>query len=476
IIFESASFNFVSVRKTSNKLSLRTDSSSRFEKGLDPNMCEKALVRAVELVQEIIPDATVSSKVADVKKFELNLGPIEIEIDWFTKILGFEIEKKKIITTLENLGFVLEDADTKILVTIPTWRATKDISTKEDIAEEIARIYGYDNIPSLMPTLEMEAPEINKEFALIRKIRETLKGLSFSEVYNYSFVDEAQLKKMGIDSSTYLRLANPLTTNQTLLRQKLATNLILNTKTNQARFEEFEIFEIGSVFLSHAGSFDKDKQSDEKLPYQENRLGMLLAADKADDLFRKAKGKAEALFETLGLNLAFCDSDAQSNWAQKNYLADIYLDGNRGAITDILLGSISMVDKKILRSLGIKKEVVIMEFYLGEMLKTASEREERIYRPIPKYPALLRDLAFVVNKKISYRDILTAIYEHSELIDNVELFDVYVGEKIGNENKNLAFRVKYQADKTLTNEEVDATQKELLTKLGEKFEAVIRDY
>ena len=88
----------------------------------------------------------------------------------------------------------------------------------------------------------------------------------------------------------------------------------------------------------------------------------------------------------------------------------------------------------------------------------------------------MRDLAFVVNKKISYRDILTAIYEHSELIDNVELFDVYVGEKIGNENKNLAFRVKYQADKTLTNEEVDATQKELLAKLGEKFEAVIRDY
>jgi len=476
IIFESANFDFVSVRKTSNKLSLRTDSSSRFEKGLDPNICEKALVRAVELVKEIIPGAKISSKVVDEKKFDLDLGPIEIELDWFTKILGVKIEKKKIISILKNLGFSVEDMDNKINVNIPTWRATKDISSKEDIAEEVARIYGYDNIPSLMPTLEMEAPEANKELALIRKIREILKGLSFSEVYNYSFVDEAQLKKMGIDSSSYLRLANPLTANQTLLRQKLATNLILNTKTNQVRFEEFEIFEIGSVFLSHEGTFNKDKKSDEKLPYQENKLGMLFASEKSEGLLRKAKGKVEGLFESLGLSLAFSVSDTQSNWSQKNYSADIYLAGERGLVTDVFLGSISMLDKKISRSLGIKKEVVIIELYLGEILKANSKKEEKTYKPIPKYPPLLRDLAFVVNKKVSYRDILKAVYNHSEFIDNVELFDVYSGESIGTDNKNLAFRVRYQADKTLTNEEVDSIQKELLKKMGEKFEAVIRDY
>ncbi len=476
IVFESANFDFISVRKTSNKLSLRTDSSSRFEKGLDPNMCEKALVRAVELVKEIIPEAEISSPLVDEKKFELYLGPVEIEIAWFAKILGFEIEKKKILSSLRSLGFIVEDMEDKISVTIPTWRATKDISTKEDIAEEVARIYGYNNIPSLMPSIAMEAPEINKELALIRKIREILRGLALSEVYNYSFVDENQLKKMEVDVSQYLKLANPLTANQTLLRQKLATNLILNVKTNQARFDEFAMFEIGNVFLSHAGSFEKDGKNREKLPYQENRLGMLFAADKEDGLFRKTKGSAEALFESLGLKLTFRESDSQSNWAIKTNSADIYLAGPRGTITDILLGSISMMEDKITKSLGIKKKLVIAEFFLSEILKTSLSVEAKIYKPIPRYPALLRDLAFVVNKKISYSDILSAIYGHSEYIESVELFDVYVGEKIGIDNKNLAFRLRYQADKTLTNEEVDSIQKELLKKMGEKFEAVIRDY
>lgn len=477
IIFEAANFDFVSVRKTSNNLSLRTDSSSRFEKGLDPNMCQKALVRAVELVSEIIPGSSVSSKLIDESKFDLFLGPIEIEIDWFAKILGVKIEEKKIISTLSNLGFVVDRNENKILVTIPSWRATKDVSTKEDIAEELARIYGYDNIPSLMPALKMEAPETNKELRLFRRIREILKGLAFSEVYNYSFVDEAQLQKMGIDSSSYLRLANPLTKNQTLLRQKLSTNLILNAKTNQARFEDFSIYEIGTVFLSHSGVFNKNKKDDEKLPYQEKRLGMLFASDRGDDdLFATSKGKVESFFESLGASLAFVEADSQSNWAQTNFLADIYLAGERGNVEDVLLGSISMMDKKIAKSLGIKKNIVLVEFYLKEITKIAIKSEEKIYKPIPKYPTLLRDLAFVVNKSISYRDILVSIYNHSDFIESVELFDVYMGESIGNDNKNLAFRVKYQADKTLTNEEVDNIQKELLKNLKEKFEAQIRNY
>jgi len=476
IIFESANFDFVSVRKTSNKLSLRTDSSSRFEKGLDPNLCEKALVRAVELVKEVLPDAEISSKLVDEKKFDLYLGPVEIEINWFERILGHKFEKKQIIKILENLGFSIEDLGEKINVSIPTWRATKDIAIKEDIAEELARIFGYDNIESKMPALRMEAPEVNDELFLFRRIREILKGLAFSEVYNYSFVDEAQLKKMGVDSDEYIKLANPLTNNQTLLRQKLSSNLITNVKTNQARFDEIDIFEIGNVFLNHAGSFDKDKKSEEKLPYQENRLGMLSAEDDINSLYKKAKGRAESLFESLGLNLAFSATESHSNWSNKVYSADIYLEEERASVSDILLGSISVLDNKIAKSLGIKKEVVVIEFYVNAILLAIKNKKEKIYKPIPKFPSLLRDLAFVVNKKIVYRDILKEIYNHSEYIDNVELFDEYVGENIGNDNKSLAFRVKYQADKTLTNDEVDAIQKELLKKMSEKFEAVIRDY
>ncbi len=477
IVFESANFNFTSIRKTSNKLALRTDSSARFEKGLDPNMCEKALARAVELVLEIIPGAEISSSLVDEKKFYLNTGPIEIDLVWLKRILGFEIEKKKIVAILDKLGFTIEsDNKDKLSVSIPTWRAVKDVSLREDIAEEILRIYGYNNAPSVMPSLEMTPPEENKELRLIREIKQTLRGLAFSEVYNYSFVDEAQLKKMGVDIAYFLKLANPLSNNQTLLRQKLVTNLILNARTNQARFDDFELFEIGSVFLTHAGLFNKDKVSDEKLPYQEKRLGLLFASDKLEGLYERAKGKAEALFSYFDLSLAFSETNSSSNWSHDAYSAYIYLSEKRGQKTDILLGNISRLEPKIAKSLGVKKELILIEFYLPEIVKNILETPPKTYKPIPKFPALLRDLAFVVNKKVSYRDILKTIYEHSLYIEMVELFDVYTGESIGADNKNLAFRVRYQADKTLTAEEVDEIQKQLLKNLKEKYDAVIRDY
>lgn len=476
IIFESANFDFVSVRKTSNKLSLRTESSARFEKGLDPNLCEKGLARAIDLVKQIIPEAEVSSELVDHKKFELNLGPIEIELDWFEQILGIAIPKKKIINTLNNLGFSTEEKEDKIKVAIPTWRATKDVSIKEDIAEEIARIYGYDNIPGSMPKLEMSAPIQNTELKLLRKIREALKGLAFAEVYNYSFVNEEQLKKMGIDSSDYIPLANPLSANQTLLRQKISTNLISNVVTNQARFDKFSIFEIGTVFLNHAGEINKDNRSEEKLPYQESRLGMLIAANKDKGIFREAKGAAEAMFRELNIDIAFCESSAQSNWSDKQAMADIYLSDGRGSSAGVLLGTISKLDPKIAKSMGIKKSVTVMEFFVNEILTTSNKQQDKLYKPAAKYPALLRDLAFVVNKKIAFSDILKMIYDHNDYIEEVELFDVYEGESIGADNKNLAFRVRYQADRTLTADEVDNIQKELLKKLSEQFEAQIRDY
>jgi len=476
VIFESANFDYISIRKTSTSLSLRTDSSSRFEKGLDPNNCERALARAIELTKQIIPSAEISSELFDDARFKLNLGPIDLSVDWVEKYLGIKIEEEQIVRILTALGFKVEKKKDLLSVVIPTWRATKDISTKEDILEEIARVYGYDNIPSMMPSTVMTYPAKNKELEFIRKARSILRGLSFSEVYNYSFVDEGQLKKMGIDTSDYVRLANPLSKNQTLLRQKMSTNMLLNVKLNQARYDEFSIFEIGSVFFDYEGSFNKNKHDNEKIPYQENRLGLLFAVEKSDDFFRKAKGIIESFFKYFDLPLAFCEIDKDFPWAEKLFQGNIFVANTKGEKENTLLGKIAKLDDKIAKSIGIKKEVIVVELSLNEILKSISLLGEKKYKALPKYPALLRDLAFVVDKKVSYRDIIRTIYSHNNYIEEVKLFDVYSGESIGKDNKNLAFRVKYQAEKTLTAEEVDTIQKGLLEKLENDYQAKIRNF
>lgn len=473
IILESANFDFISIRKTSQILGLRTESSMRFEKALDPNLCELALARAVELVKKLCPRALVVSKLVDEKKFNLNQGPIELDLEWINKFMGENVEVKKVVETLNRLGFSAEKSpEGKLSVTIPTWRARRDISTKEDLAEEVARIYGYDNLTPLMPRVEMKSPLVNKEKVLEKKIKNILaEGTALIEVYNYSFVSEEQLKKLGIDFSTHLRLANPISAKGTMLRQNLAPNVILNIKTNQARFEEIKIFEIGSIFLPEmSGEENKNNEADEKLPYQEKRLGIVVAGSNGkQDVFRKTKGVVEHLLSHFDLPVVFNTRETIPGWADQDVSADI----EAGQKT---LGLVCKLDKKISQSLGIKKEAAVAEISLKELFNVISQKENKKYQAYEKFPPVIRDLAFVVRAKILYNDIRGEIINFDELIKSVELFDVYQGGKLGKDKKNLAFHIIYQADKTLTSGEVDKIQQSLIKHVEEKFEAKIRNF
>ncbi|MEA1963316.1 MAG: phenylalanine--tRNA ligase subunit beta [Patescibacteria group bacterium] len=476
IILESANFNCVSIRKTSAFLGLRGESSQRFEKSLDPNLCETALARAIELIKKICPEAKIASKVADNKKFSLNLEPIIFEMDWLKKFVGHGIKEEKIIEILSKLGFGVEIKKEKgvknniISVDIPTWRATKDISIKEDIAEEAARIYGYDNLDFEMPKIKIGVPKINKARVLEKKIRGILSAqASAAEVYNYSFVGEEQLKKLGIDYSNHIRLANPISQNHTMLRQELASNMINSVIVNQARFEKIRLFEIGGIYINSDGSLDKDNNGEEKLPFQEKRICLAAAADKYADADNDAKAIIGNLLETLGFKFNFLPVETTRNWAEQKLSSRIEVDQE-------LVGSINVVSKNVKNKIGLKKETIICELSLNKLLNLIDKKGDLKYQEIAKYPRLIRDLAFVVNEKVLYNDIRDEIKNFHEYIIEVDLFDVYKGEKIGVGNKNLAFHVVYQADKTLTACEVDDIQKKLIKRLEERFEAKIRDF
>lgn len=470
IIFEAANFDYVSVRKTSTKLNLRTESSQRFEKGLDQSLCEVALARAVELTLQVCPTAKVVTEVVDLKQRRFETSVIALSVDDINRKIGVEIKSGRIIDILESLGFAVKKEKHNLVVTVPSWRATRDIAIKEDVIEEIARIYGFNDIASTKPVIVMNQPERNLEKSLERKIKWLLAGApSLTEVYNYSFVSEEQVKKLGLEPNAHLSLANPIASDQTLLRQSLAPNLIANIKSNQARFKEFGLFEIGSVFLNFESEHDKKGDGLERIPYQEKRLGFVLAGDKPQELFARAKGIVEYLLQNLNMSYEWRNHEVRLPWASGVLAADLYA-------YDKMLGHLVIVDQRIAKNAGLKKEVAVLEISMAKLARFNDESRVRKYEEEARFPSVVRDLAFVIPEKILYSELRSEILKFDTLIKEAEVFDVYQGDQLGENLKSLAFHVEYQADRTLTGDEVDALQAKLLKHLGGKFGAKLRDF
>ncbi|MCK4744619.1 phenylalanine--tRNA ligase subunit beta, partial [Candidatus Parcubacteria bacterium] len=399
IILESANFNFLSIRKTSQKIGTRTESSMRFEKGLDPNLCEIAIARAVELIKQICQQAKIASALADKKQFNDSAKIIKLNLEWLDKKIGDDITEKKVVEILTSLGFkIKKNRNQKNIldVEIPSWRAGRDISIPEDLVEEIARIYGYDNLKLKMPRAEIKAPLIQQEQILERKIKNILAGApALLEVYNYSFVGKDQLKKMGIDYSNYIRLANPISQNHTMLRQGLAANMIGSIIVNQARQKKIRLFEIGGIYINSDGSLDKDDKGEEKLPFQEKRVCLAVAVDKYADANDSAKAIIGNLLETFGFEFNFLSIETASNWAEQKTSAQI-------EVNKEVIGSINRVSKNVKNKIGLKKEAIICELSLNKLLDLINKKGDLKYKEIAKYPRLIRDLAFVINEKVLY--------------------------------------------------------------------------
>ncbi len=474
IILESANFKAISVRRTSQKLGLRTEASTRFEKSLDPNLTEIAAKRFLTLLKDICPKCEIVSALVDINNSSVDLEPIELNLDWLARKIGKAIPKDKTIKFLEKLGFgIKEEEKNKFLVTIPSWRATKDISTKEDLAEEVLRLYGYDNISSKLPEVTMALPEENKSRQLERKIKNILAfkhGLT--ESYNYAFVSEDQLTKLGIDFSDYIRLANPLSDIHTLLCQSLAPGLIANVKTNQFKVDEMGFFEIARTYFNTPGNLSKDKAKDETLPYQEKHLGIVIGGDDIK-IFNKLKDIINNLFRSIinyNIEVEFSSLETKPSWANNKLAAKII-------VAEQELGSIALVDQKIGNNFGLKKEVAVAEINFNELVEFIVKQPSFRFQEVPKYPPVIRDLAFVIDKEILYNDLRKEIVDFHSLIKSVELFDVYEGNKIDDNKKSLAFHLYYQSEeKTLTADEVDKIQNELVEHLAQKFEAQLRDF
>jgi len=459
IIIESANFNPISVRKTSVALGLRTDASARFEKSLDPCLTEIALNTVARLIFELNPEAEAISKIIDVNNTKTKEIEIELSYDLLFKRLGQEIPRKEVVQILEKLEFKVKEKGDILIVKVPSFRATKDISIPEDLVEEVARIYGYDNIQPKMPLVGMQAVGDSADYKVIQQAKDFLAyGLGATEVYNYSFVSEQQIKLLGLEVDHHLELANYLTPNQRYLRLNLFEGLVKNMQNNLRASEEVNFFEVGRIFSKEKGEYATDNQKKDFLIHQPQSLAGLMYG-KEKNIFLKAKGLVEQLLEYLGLAYTY-NSDAET---QQPFL-------NKAMYLEIMVGEDVL---GFISGLKVNNSAVVWQLNLDVVSKYTADKIK--YQSLPKYPGMVYDFSIIVPISTVWADLRKEVMEVSKLVKKVELFDTYKIEALGPDLTSLSFHVNLlDENKTLTSAEGDKVKEKIYIMLKKKFTAEIR--
>lgn len=467
VIIESANFDADALRKTSQRLNLRSEAVMRFEKNLDPNFCELGLLRCVNLIQELIPEAKVVTKIVDEGKFKLNQKPIEITFEKIYRHIGLEIPAKEIIDILEKLGFTIKTKKKSISVITPTWRATKDISIQEDIIEEIARMYGYQKITSILPKVQIDLTHINQERKFVREAKNILVDIGFCESVNYSYNGEEQLNKIGVSHDNYIRTVNPLSQELNLMRQSLIPNLIVNAYENLKYFQNVKMFELGRVFLAENGKDASDPEGKNFLPLQPKYLAGFIVQSGDDQPYFQTKKVAETLLSRLGFDFELRQSEKILPWAHLVRSADILIDNKK-------IGALAELNPQVQQNFDIKQKVAIFELDFTLMFELFPKISQ--YQPLPKFPSVRLDVSVVLDEKVLSRDVEKSIRKAGGvLIKAVELFDVYQGQNIGENKKSMAYHIEFRSDdKTLEMAEAEKLRDRICEALEKELGGKVR--
>jgi len=461
IIIESANFDAYSIRKTATELGLRTESSTRFEKSLDPNLAETGLRRAVKLILDICPSAKIASPLADVAKFKLNQGPITLDLDFLQRKIGAEIPKKRVISILAGLGFGVKEKGGSLSVKVPTWRATKDISIPEDLVEEVARIYGYDNIASKLPELEIEPPQINELRQLENNSINNLVNIGLTEAYNYSFISERDLKRLDIDESVCIRVKNPLSKEEALMRPNLLPGLLKNVATNQRNYDEVKIFEIGSVHWSGKSANLSNPKKKTFLPNEAKHVAAIFSEKGDANPFAIASESLQNYIFSLGFVAELSQGGAACAYCHPARRAQVKIKGR-------VVGNIFEVHPAKQSAFDIDERIGYWELNLEEIL-CACAGQEVAFAPLSRFPAVRRDVSLLAPENIEYAEIEKTITGASRLVAKVRLFDIYQGKGIPEGTKSISLHIEFQSDeKTLDTEEVDSEINSILKTLKSK--------
>ncbi|HDF7155305.1 TPA: phenylalanine--tRNA ligase subunit beta [Staphylococcus aureus] len=462
IVIEGAIFDPVSIRHTSRRLNLRSESSSRFEKGIATEFVDEAVDRACYLLQTYANGKVLKDRVSS-GELGAFITPIDITADKINRTIGFDLSQNDIVTIFNQLGFDTEINDDVITVLVPSRR--KDITIKEDLIEEVARIYGYDDIPSTLPVFDkVTSGQLTDRQYKTRMVKEVLEGAGLDQAITYSLVSKEDATAFSMQQRQTIDLLMPMSEAHASLRQSLLPHLIEAASYNVARKnKDVKLFEIGNVFFANGEG---------ELPDQVEYLSGILTGDyvvnqwqgkKETVDFYLAKGVVDRVSEKLNLEFSYRRADIDG--LHPGRTAEILLENK-------VVGFIGELHPTLAADNDLKRTYV---FELNFDALMAVSVGYINYQPIPRFPGMSRDIALEVDQNIPAADLLSTIHAHGgNILKDTLVFDVYQGEHLAKGKKSIAIRLNYlDTEETLTDERVSKVQAEIEAALIEQG-AVIR--
>jgi phenylalanyl-tRNA synthetase beta chain len=463
VVLEAANFNMYNIRRTSRELGLRSEASTRYEKGQDPNNCSVALKSAIELLLDLT-NSEIASELIDIYSSPRNEKLITFDTLNVKRFLGIELSKSEIINIFTQLQLGVtspNEAGTEIEVTIPTFR--NDLNIQNDLLEEIARIYGYARIIPTLPKRDLAAVNSNSISVLSRRINNHLVNIGVDEVLSYSFVNPVFYEKLGLNTKKCLQIQNPISPELSLFRTSIVPSLLSITQLNSKKYDAINIFEINRIV---------EKELDKEGIHNQPRRVAVLNYDKnSQGLFLNTKGILESLLEELSIRVEYKKIDNKDLTlypiTHKYRSAGIYAG-------DMLIGIIGEISPKTMNALSLKGNISFFELDFDQIL--VLYRKLKNYSHLSIYPEVYRDLSYWVETKVQYSEFIDAINSiNSSLIKSVNLVDVFV-DVTNADRKGITFSLVIQSqEKTLSEDEINKLIDEITSKIKKEVKSTLRD-
>lgn len=454
IILEAATFDAVHIRKSAHRHNLRTDAAMRFEKSLDAEICEAALIRSYQLIKELIPDAETNSPFIDAyarKNPELS---IDINCDHIRKLLGEPIPDERIIKILTALEYDVVNKSGNLTIGVPSYRATKDIEIAADIVEEVGRVFGYDNITPVAPLVACTTPPKN----LFREFERTVKQIlaydcGLTEVYNYSFVGEDICKKAQINTETQLRLKNPLSIEHDRLRDNMVPAIIQNIALNSKNHKGFGLFEMGRVYI-------KDDRQSKDLAKENFRIAGAVYNKSKDIVFYDIKNTILKLVNKLKIKrFEFRIPDKINTYIHPVRSLELFIDGNSA-------GFIFELSPVVQTDFDFEGRAAIFDIDLDQLYK--SQKKSTVFQELQKYPDVNFEISVIADKQeYAINIIRSAKKSNSNFIKAIDVVSVYTGDPLPADKKSVSLKIIFNGnDHTLTSDEIDKLQKKVIESIN----------
>ena len=462
IVLEVANFSASAIRKTGKRFAEKTDSSIRYEKGIDTQRVEDGVNLALALIKEIFPESKIV-KYTDIYPNETKKNKIKVSKEFLNKRLGKVIEKEKIQQILTSLGYELSYKDGVYDIDVPTWRSTGDVTIKDDVMGDIARILSFDSFEAKPIDIKFEHSVIQNDVLLDRRIREYLAyRCGFYEIYTYPWIDEKYIKASRIDMNNSLRLATPPAPELSYLRSSLIPGMLEAISKNLRYYDEFKLFECKEVYKK--GDY-RPSSEDEILPIQNNYLTGCIVGKNAKDIFYEAKGVIENMSRYCHMENITLEQREKPNWADINAYLNIIKD-------DEIIGSLGLLSVQTMNDSKIKRtNVSLFEINFDKLVPYTSRTNK--YERLEELPLVEKDLSILVDEEVKWIDIYDSI---KDKVKEIEFIDEYRGNQIPEGKKSITLKLRMiNEGSTMTSEQINDKIKSILKVLDKKCGAILRE-